>query len=203
MKKLLAYLFMASLIMSIGHAGDDVDYRGGSSFTKTRQVSENIYAASFDVDVTSTFVNLQRTALSIRVINNDTTATDTVYVNPTGSIALNVSGTAATTTDGSPIINLNINLETFGIAVGQLVVLTEGDDNDGLYSVIRIVGASVHLDRDLTVTNVGDQNFTIKSVAIEGVGKEMSFDVGTKVISFIADTTATPITLIVTYQKNS
>lgn len=206
MKKLLCYIFVLSLLIGVPYlyAGDKVNYGPGGLFTKTRQVAENVFGASFNVGTTSISVTLPRQTLSVRVINDDTTATDLVYVNPTGNVALNINNDNATTTAGSKIINLNLSLSDFDIEIGQLIVLDEGDANDGIYAVIRLDGTTtVHLDRNLTVSHSGNQDFKITSPSIRGTQGKHTFFSGSKEFSFIATTSATPIRIEVAYQKNS
>jgi len=201
---LLGLIFIVSSIFSVDlNDKDNVAYgRGETSFTKTRQVAQRETSASICIGTTNVSVTLPNTALSILIINDH--ASNTLYVNPDGLVALNIDGSDAYTTDGGNVIDLNTSITVLDLQVGDLIVLDEGDANDGLYVITSFIPNTnkIRVDKDCNTTNSATQDYVLKSFPVEA-GESIKIDVGTRELSLVSDASDTTVRIIITYQRGS
>jgi hypothetical protein len=139
--------------------------------------------------------------MEVLIVNDN--SSNAVYVNPKGSIPLNLTSTTGYTTAGSNVLDLNTPIAALGLQVGDLVVLNEGDANDGVYSIIGLISGTnkVKLDKNLIITHNANQNFKIQSAKLEA-GESIRYNIGTQSIGLVASGASTEVRIYITYQKN-
>ena len=197
---LVIFLMISSLAFSDDKGNYDMS-GGVGSFLKAREVSDEIEQFTLvtsSVAGTNTFINFKRNTQSITIAND---SGSTVYVNFNGSTSFNVTGTTGYTTSGSAIINFN-NSNAQYLQVNSNIFLNEGDANDGAYTIIGTDNPNFTLDRALTVTHSGNQDFKFSASPIFATEK-LAFGVATNVMSIISAGASSSLRIYVSYQKGS
>lgn len=195
----ISLIFVLSTLFALSE--EDAGY-GSSVFTRARQVADQVSALDFSVGTSAYTINLPRVSVSIYIKNDH--ASNTIYFNPTGIVPQNVTGTTMYTTAGSNIVDFNTPIAALGLSKGSLIYLSEGDANDGIYSISYLVAGTntVALDKNLAVTHSANQDYRLSALPVKA-GESYSFDVGTNKFSLVASGAATTARIIVAYQQGA
>ena len=197
MRKCLLSIFLLLNFISLSVAEDKGPYNY-IGLTQVRDAADEIQAFTLTVGTTSQYLNLKRNTKSITICND---SANTLYVDFSKTTALNVTGTTAITTASSNMINFN-NANAQYLAVNSNIVLNEGDGNDGAYTIIKDEDPNFYLDRNLSVTHAGNQDFKIQSIPVLTTEKP-TFVIATNTIAFLASGSSSSIRVMVSYQKGS
>ena len=180
---------------------DQVNYHDARSFTKSREVADQIsYIELTVLHTASTTVNLPRT--SSRIIVKNTDAND-LYVNFSGASGVDLNLSDGTTTlAGNTLVSTATNFETSGVQVGDLVTFDEGDANDGAYYVVAVDGKTITLNTTTALAVAGTEDFIIRSPKVSASTTE-TFMIGTKQIGLLSNTGSSAVEIEVYFQRGS
>lgn len=208
-KRIIGGIFILGLSLFLSVADvfgeqDKVNYNF-PSFTKTRQVGDWDGYITFATSTTNTNIKLPRTTVAIKVKNTD--STDAVYVNFHGATAYNLDGNDMTTQVGSNKATSGAtNFATEGVQVNDVLILDEGDNNDGVYYIVAINGKELTLDRVLSVAHVGNQDFVLSSTYV-GISSTddnaISYEYGTNEIGIVAAANTPTVRIWFLFQKGN
>lgn len=199
MKWMLLVIFWALIgIWSVQANEDGINYVG-AGFVPMREVSDRSTAADWAVGTTVITLTLPTEHYSSGVLVVNDHGSQIIYVQADRDTAFNIDNSAGSTVAGSADMDLGTTIA--GLAIGDIIVLDEGDGNDGVYFIESISGDIVTFTVALTVTNAGDQDYKIQSFPLLA-GENLTFEIGTKTISLLGSGAATDFRLMVTYQKD-
>lgn len=197
MRKILFVLFF---ITTIAFAEDPANY-AGAGFQKNREVMNQHASAITEIGTSSQVITIPYTVLLSSVVVENLDDTGVVYVNSDRGVVFNIDRGDGVTTAGDNTFTLGAAVT--GLQVGDLIVLDEGDADDGIYLITAVTSTTiVELDKAPTLTKAGTQDYKIQSSRVSP-GKAKSFSVGTSGLAIVASEANTSIELTLTYQKRN